>query len=221
MSFSSRLRATVKPAYIVIAAAVVLPLTSSCRAQELEDWKLFVTPPENVRTVWFLRARHVASELELDREAARELGRIYFSARREHSEKVEALPKTAEGFREFWQIGEEARSALEKSLVEALGNEKGQKAAVALGGFTFFTDNMAADMLAAQNKALGAVFKYEENVNNVMKGARESGSWEGVRDKFEELIMDLAEKVGAIFSEGQMNDWQEKYGPIVERILSM
>jgi len=221
MSFPSRLSAIVKASYIVIAAAVVLPLTSSSHAQEMEEWKLFVTPPENVRTVWFLKVRHVASELELDREDARELGRIYFSAKREHSEKVEALPKTSEGFRQFWQIGEQARSALEKSLVEALGNEKGQKAAVALGGFNFFTDNVAADILAAQNEALGAVFKYEENISKVVKEARESGSWEGVREKFEELVMDLAKKIGAIFSEDRMGEWEEKYRPIVERILSL
>jgi len=222
MCFSSKLTAVVRTSCIVIAAAVVLPVViSSSHAQEMEEWKLFVTPPENVRTVWFLRARHVASELELDREASRQLMRTYGSARQEHREKVEALPKTGEGFREFWQIGEEARSALEKSLVEALGKEKGQKAAVALGGFSFFTDNMAADMLAAQNKALGAVFKYDENINKVVNEARESGTWEGVREKFEELIMDLAEKIGAIFSEKQMGEWEKKYGPIIERILSL
>ena len=104
MSFSPRLTVLVNALCIVLAAAVVLPLTTSCHAQEMEEWKLFVTPPENVRAVWFLRARHVASELELDRDAARQLGRIYFSARQEHREKIEALPKTGEGFRKFWQM---------------------------------------------------------------------------------------------------------------------
>ena len=78
-----------------------------------------------------------------------------------------------------------------------------------------------ADILAAQNKALGAVFKYEENIGKVVKEARETGSWEGAREKFEELTMDLAKKVGAIFSEDRLGEWEEKYRPIVERILSL
>lgn len=222
MSLSSTRTAIVRVLSIMVAGAIGFAVASSpSYAQEQEEWQLFVKPPENVRTVWFLQARHVASELELDREAARQLARTYFSARQEHREKVEALPRTGEGFREFWQIGEEARSSLEKSLVEALGKEKGQKAAVVLGAFNFLSDNMAADMLAAQNEALTSLFKYQENVNKAVNEARESGSWEGLREKFSELTMKLAEKVSAIFSEKQMSEWEEKYGPLFERILSL
>ncbi len=222
MSLSSTRTAIVRVLSIMVAGVIGFAVASSpSYAQQEEQWQLFVKPPENVRTVWFLQARHVASELELDREAARQLSRAYFSARQEHREKVEALPRTGEGFRDFWRIGEEARSSLEKSLVEALGKEKGQKAAVALGAFNFLSDNIAADILAAQQKALASVFDYQENVNKAVQEARESGSWEEVREKFSELTMKLAEKVSAIFSEKQMSEWEEKYRPFFERILSL
>ncbi len=222
MSFSPTRTGIVRVLTIVVAAAIGFGLASSSSyAQEEEEWQLLVKAPENVRTVWFLQARHVASDLELEREAAGQLMRAYFSARQEHREKVEALPQTGEGFRDFWRIGEEARSSLEKALVEALGKEKGQKAAVALGAFNFLSDNMAADMLAAQNEALASVFKYQENVNKAVNEARESGSWEGMQEKFSELTMKLAEKVSAIFSDKQTSKWEEKYRPFFERILSL
>jgi len=222
MSFSPTRTGIVRVLTIVVAGAIGFAVaTSPSYAQEEGEWQLFVKAPENVRTVWFLQARHVASELELDREAAGQLMRTYFSARQEHREKVEALPRTGEGFRDFWRIGEEARTSLEKSLVEALGKEKGQKAAVALGAFNFLSDNIAADILAAQQKALGSVFEYQENVNKVVNEARESGSWDGMQEKFSQLTMKLAEKVSAIFSEKQMSEWEEKYRPFFERILSL
>jgi hypothetical protein len=170
--------------------------------------------------VWFLQARHVASKLELDREAARSLGSAYISARQEHLKKVEALPKTPEGLGQFWKLREEASSALEKALVEALGEEKGKKAALALGAFNFLADNMVADVLAVQQKALASVFEYQESVNKAVNEARESGSWEGMRDKFSELTMKLQENAVAIFSQKQISEWAEKYGPIFERFLS-
>ncbi len=222
MSLSPMRTAIVRVLSIMVAAVIGLAVASSSSyAQQEEQLQLFVKPPEIVRTVWFLQARHVSSELELDREAAGQLMRAYFTARQEHREKVEALPQTSEGFRDFWRIGEEARSSLEKALVEALGKEKGQKAAAALGAFNFLSDNMAADMLAAQNEALTSLFKYQENVNAAVKKAREDNSWEGAREKFSELTMKLAEKVSAIFSEKQMSKWEEKYGPLFERILSL
>lgn len=222
MSLSSKL---VRILCVAIAAVVVLPVAvSSSYAQEQEEeqqqWKLFTTAPENVRTVWFLQARHVASELELDREAARQLTRTYITARQEHREKVEALPQTRESMRERWQIRREATSSLEESLVEALGEERGNKAALALGGFSFLTDNMAADVLSAQREALGALFKYQENVNKAVREARESGSWEGMRDKFLQLLEGLAERASAIYSQKKNAEWQQKYGPIFERLLS-
>jgi len=222
MFLRSTRTAIVRVSIVAIAAAIGFAVASSpSYAQEQEEWRLFVTAPENARTVWFLQARHVASELELDREASRELMRAYFSARQEHREKVEALPRTGEGLRDFWRIGEEARSSQEKSLVEALGKEKGQKAAVALGAFNFLSDNIAADILATQNEALASVFEYQENVNKAVNEAREDNAWEDLREKFSELTMKLAEKVSAIFSEEQMSEWEEKYGPLFERILSL
>jgi hypothetical protein len=221
MFLSSKLKALVRASCVVIAAAVVLAVViPSARAQEEERWKVLTTPPENVRPIWYLQTRHVASELELDREAAGQLMRTYYSARQAHLEKVEALPKTQESMRELWQITGEARSSLEKSLVEALGEEKGKKASVALGGFSFFVDHMMADILAAQRKAIAGVLEYQKGVNKVIEEARESGAWEGVREKMKPLVVELGKQATLIYSEQQLAEWQEKYGWFFERILS-
>jgi len=222
MSSSFKLTAVLRASCIAIAAALVLSVVvPSAKAQEEEQrWKLLTTPPENVRPIWYLQTRHVASELELDREAAGQLMRTYFTARQEHREKVEALPKTQESMRQLWQITGEARSSLEKSLVEALGEEKGKKASAALGGFSFFVDHMMADILAAQRKAIAAVLEYQKGVNKVIKEARESGAWEGMREKMRPITVELGKQATLIYSEQQLLEWQEKYGWFFERILS-
>jgi hypothetical protein len=200
-----------------LLAAVTFALALGTRpgyAQQQERQGLFMTPPEDARTVWFLQARHVASELELDREGRSSLARAYISAREEHLKKVKELPATRESARQFWQIRGEARAALEKALVEAIGEEKGKKAAAALGAFNFLSDHMASDILAAQTKALASVFKYQEGVNKVIEDAQEAGSWEGVREKFAALGKEFASTLSAIFSEQQMAAWKEKYARV-------
>ncbi len=222
MPLSLRPAAFVRFFSILAALAALLPLTAFLAdAQEQQQrWQLFVTPPENARAVWYLQARHVASALELDREAARNLTRTYISARQEHLTKIEALPKTQESGPQFWQLRNEAADALEKSLGEALGEEKGKKAAAALGGFSLFFDNIVADVLASQTKTLAALFKYEEGVGKVMKETRETGSWEGVREKLRPLVVELGKQATLIYSQDQMNEWGQKYGWFFERILS-
>ncbi len=214
---------SVKAAWIaIIVGFIVTMVASPSRAQEQEQerWKLFVTPPENARTVWFIQARHIASELGLEQDGARELTRRYISARQEHLKKAEALPKEPESMRKFMEIRDEAASALEKSLVEALGEEKGKKASASLGGFSFFFDHIVADILAAQTKALTAAFKYEGTAIKAMKEARESGSWEGMREKLKAPVVELEKQAASIYSEQQLKEWQEKYGWFFERILS-
>jgi hypothetical protein len=221
MFCSSKGSAVVRTVCVLLAGALFLGLVSSrCYAQQEERWRLLTTPPENVRTVWLLQARHVASELELDRQASRNLMRIYTTAREEHLEKVEALPREAESMRQAWQLRQEASDALEKSLVESLGEAKGKQAAAALGGFNFFFDNMIADILAVQTKALAAVFNYQKASNAVMREARETRSWEGTREKLRAPTFELERQAGQIYSEQQLNEFQEKYGWFFERILS-
>ncbi len=221
MSHSSMRTAIVKVLGIVIVAAVGLGLASSpLYAQQEERWRLFRTPPENAREVWFVQARQVASELELERQDSGKLSRAYISARQEHLEKVKALPETPESFRQSREIGKEARASLEKALVEALGEEKGKKAAAALGGFNFFFDNVIADILAAQKKAVASVMEYETVFHKVMTEAFESGSFEGVQEKLRPPTVELEKKATSIYSEQQLAEWQEKYGWFFERILS-
>ena len=221
MSFVSTRTGVVKVLTIVIAAAVGFGLASSrSYAQQEEQWRLFVTAPENVRTVWFLQARHAASELELERQDRGKLMRAYTSARQEHLDKIKALPETAESFRQFSEIGREARSSLKESLVEALGKEKGEKATAALGGFNFFFDHIMADILAAQNKAVGSLLKYEQVFNKVLREAQETGTYEGVQEKLEGPTGELMKGASAIYSEKQLAEWEEKYGWLFERILS-
>lgn len=221
MSLSSMRSATVRVLSIVVAAGIGFALASSpSYAQQEEQWRLFVTAPENVRTVWFLQARHVASELELERQDRGKLMRIYSSARQEHLDKIKALPETQESFRKFRDITTDAKSSLEKSLVEALGEKKGKEAAVALGGFNFFFDHIMADILAAQNKAVGSLLKYEQVFNKVLREAQETGTYEGVPEKLEGPTRELMSGASAIYSEGQLAEWEEKYGWLFERILS-
>jgi hypothetical protein len=221
MVFSSRRPIiSILPCVVLLTAIAATFVSFSSPAQEQPRWELFTKPPENVRMVWYLQARHVASKLELGREDARQLSRTYATARQEHLTKVEALPEGQESFRQFWQLREEASEALKKALVELLGEEKGKKAALHLGAFNFLSDNIAADLLAAQQEALAAVFDYQASVNEVMEKARESGSFEGTREKFSELTMALGKKASEIFSESQINKWKEKYGPIFERFTS-
>jgi len=222
MSFSAELKRVTRGLCILpVTVVLLLGVISSSNAQEQEQWKLFTTPPENVSAVWSLQARHVASELGLDREASRNLTRTYLAAREEHLKKVEALPRgEPESMRKFMEIRDEAASALEKSLVTALGEEKGKKASAALGGFSLFFDNIVADILAAQNKALTAMFKYEGATIKAMKEARESGSWEGIREKLKAPVLELEKQATSIYSKEQLQEWQKKYGWFFERILS-
>jgi len=221
MSLTSTRTAIVRISIVAVAAAIGFALASSpSYAQQEEQWRLFVTPPENVRTVWFLQARQVASELELERQDRGKLTRAYTSARQEHLDKIKALPQTAESLREFGEIGKQAASSLEKSLVEALGEEKGKKAASALGGFNFFFDHILADILAAQNKAVSGVLKYQQVFSKALREAREAGSYEGVQEKLEGPTGELMKGASAIYSEEQLAEWEEKYGWLFERILS-
>jgi hypothetical protein len=203
----------------VIAGAVVLALTGISHAQEQDQRQLLMTPPENAGRVWIYQGLHVAWELDL-KEDMLQLVSIYLSAREQHRDKVKDLPRTLEGFQQRQEITREARASLEKMLVAALGEEKGKKAAVALGGFSFLTDNMAADIMAAQHKAMAGLFAYQENVSKAMSEARESGSWEGMRDKFGAFLMEFAKKLAEVYSQNQMSEWQAKYAPVFERLFT-
>jgi hypothetical protein len=77
-----------------------------------------------------------------------------------------------------------------------------------------------ADVLAAHNKALSAVFQYEQASIKAMKEARESGSWEGMREKLRPAVVELGKQATSVFSEQQLNQWKEKYGWFFERIVS-
>ncbi|MDP2898585.1 MAG: hypothetical protein Q8Q12_18765 [bacterium] len=221
MFSSSKLSAVARTVCALLAGASLVALVSvRSYAQEEERWKVFTTPPENVQVVWFLQARHVASELDLDREASRNLTRAYTAAREEHLKKLEALPKEPDSMGKFMEIRDEAASALEKSLVEALGEEKGKKASALLGGFSLLFDHLVADILTAQTKALTALFKYEEVGIKAMKEARESGSWEGMREKLRPAVVELGKQASSIYSQQQLNEWKEKYGWFFDRILS-
>ncbi len=204
----------------LLFAAVAFALAAPSHAQEDERWQLFRKPPENARAVWYIQARAVASELELDRDASRQLMRTYGSARQAHLEKVEALPQTQEAFQQVMEIGREARSSLEKSLVEALGEEKGKKAGALLGAFNFFFDHMVADTLAAENKSVAAILKYQATFGKVMREAFEAGSFDGVQEKLRPPTVELGKQATLIWSEQQLAEWQEKYGWFFERILS-
>ena len=222
MSLSFTRPAIRKCSIVVVAVTTGFALASTpSYAQEQEELcQLFVTPPENVRAVWFLQARHVASELQLERQDRGKLMRTYISARQEHLDKIKALPQTAESFREFHEITGEAESSLEKSLVEAIGKEKGGKAAAALWGSGFFYDHIVADIVAVQDKAVGSVLKYRQSFNRVMKEAREAGSYEGLDEKLEGPHEELMRKVIALYSEEQLTEWEKKYGWFFERIPS-
>lgn len=221
MFSSSKLHAVVRTVCLLLTAAFVLALASSrCHGQQEERWKLFTTPPENARDVWSAQARHVASVLELERQAAWGLVRAYVSARQEHLDKVNELPREPESMGKFIEITGASASALEKSLVESLGEEKGKKGSAMLGGFSFFFDHIVSDILAAQNKAMTAVFQYEQTSVKAMKEARESGSWEGMRENLRPAVMELGKQASSVYSEQQLNEWKEKYGWFFERILS-
>ena len=206
---------------VVIAGAIGFSLASSASyGQQDERWQLFRRPPENARSVWYMQARVVASDLELDREASRQLMRTYGSARQAHLEKIEALPETQEAFQQVMEIGREARSSLEKSLIEALGEEKGKKAAALLGAFNFFFDHMVADTLAAENKSVAAILKYQAVFGKIMREAFEAGSFDGVQEKLRPPTVELGKQATQIWSEQQLTEWQEKYGWFFDRILS-
>lgn len=221
MFCSSKRFAVIRTVCALLAGASLVAIVSSrSYTQEEPRWQLFVTPPENARTVWSAQARHVATELGLEREAAWGVVRAYVSARQEHLDKVKDLPREQDSMQKFIEITGESASALEKALVEAVGEEKGKKASAALGGFSFFLDHIVADVLAAHNKALSAVFQYEQASIKAMKEARESGSWEGMREKLRPAVVELGKQATSVFSEQQLNQWKEKYGWFFERIVS-
>jgi len=221
MSLSFMRPAIRKCSIVVTAVTIGFAFASTpSYAQQEQRWQLFVTPPENVRAAWSFQAKHVASEIELERRDRGRLMRAYLSARQEHLDKIKALPQTRESFQQSREITREARSSLEKSLVEALGEEKGKKASAALGGFNFFFDHIMADILAAQNKAIASVLEYQEAFTKALKEAYEAGTYDGVQEKLENPTRELLTKASAMYSEQQLAEWEEKYGWLFEMILS-
>jgi hypothetical protein len=206
---------------ILCAAAIGFLLAFPAMCAEERPERPAPIPPEQLEKVWAAEAKCAAAVAEVPKEKAEAVVKTYVAARKDYASKAAALPRTRESFEQRRELGEKANAGLKEALVEAVGAEKAEKIMAALAPFGmggFRLDRMVNDLLGFKladdkmKKAMGAVMEYNGALGKAMAEARESGSFEGVREKMQSLSEGLNKKMSGVLSEEQMATWKERYG---------
>ena len=203
---------------LCLAAVGVLAISSGAFAQE-RPARPQPIDPEKLNTIWRLEARCVAGALEMNREDAGKVVKAYVSARQDYSKKVSELPRTREAFQQRRELAEKASAGLKEALTKAVGAEKTGKImgllSPAMSGFRL--DRMVGDLIDFKlpreklRKAVSAVLEYNRDLSKALAEARESGSFEGAREKMTKLNEALNKTLSGLLSEEQMGTWKERY----------
>jgi hypothetical protein len=206
----------------VLCLATVGLLVTLPRASSEEGARPGPPPvdPEKAKKIWTVEARVVSAALEIKGEDAGKVSKAYVAAQQDYLEKSRELPWTRESFEQRRQLAEKASAGLKEALTKAVGAEKTEKLMGILMPFSmssFRLDRMVGDLIAFElpkekaKKAILVVLENNRDLGKAFNEARESGSWEGIREKMQELREALDKELSEILSEKQMAEWKEKY----------
>ncbi len=176
--------------------------------------------PEKAKRIWTVEARCAAGAFEIKREDAVKVAEAYVAARQAYLEKTRELPRTPESFQKMQELAEKASADLKEALTKAVGAEQTEKIMGLLMPFSmssFRLDRMVGDLIDFElprqelRKAVLAVIESNRDLAKAFNAARESGSFEGLREKMESLSEALNKELSEILSEKQMAEWKEKH----------
>jgi hypothetical protein len=176
--------------------------------------------PEQLKEIRAVEAKCAAGAAEIKGEDVDKVVKAYSAAQQAFAEKTADLPRTRESFEQRRDLGEKATAELKETLTKAVGAEKAGKVMELLPAFGMMgsrLDRMVGDLIAFKlpkeklDKAVTAVLEYNKEQSKLFAQARESGSFESVRDKMQPLSDALNKKLSEVLSEEQMTQWKEKY----------
>jgi hypothetical protein len=221
MKFTHTSTLGVRIASIGCALAIGLLLAFPVNSAEERPGRPAPIPPEQLEKVWAAEAKCAAATAEVPKEKAEGVVKAYVKARKDYAEKIAALPRTRESFQQRRELAEKAQGELKEALVKAAGAEKAEKMVGMLaqtGMGRSRVDRMVNGLLGFKlaedklKKAMVVVMEYNGALGKAMAEARESGSFEGVREKMQALTDGLNKKMAGILTEEQLATWKETYG---------
>ncbi len=172
--------------------------------------------PEKQEAAQKMEAQYVAKQLKLSDENTSKLVAAYLKARKSLTDARQAL--RAEGTRDFQasrDLQDKESKKLEGELGKFLDEKQVKKAMESLGTFNTSWDRMV-DALAGfkleeknLDKALDKVNAYVIDSTKLMQEARESGSFQEMRPKFQELRDKLDKAMEGILSKEQLEQWKQ------------
>ncbi len=175
-------------------------------------------PPEKLKEIREAQAKCVAAIAEVKGEDVDKVVKAFTAARQEYQDKAAALPRGQEGMQQRRELSEKSLAGLKEALTKAVGAEKTEKIIGIFNPFgmsSFFLDRMVGDLIAFQlpkekfEKAMVCVLNYSKDLGKAMEEARQSGSFEAVREKREKLNEALNTEMAKLLSEEQMAKWKE------------
>ncbi|MDP2897683.1 MAG: hypothetical protein Q8Q12_14185 [bacterium] len=175
--------------------------------------------PEKAKEIWTVEAKCAAGAAEIKGEDVEKVVKAYIAAQQAYAEKVKDLPRTRESFEQRQEIATKANADLKEALTKAFP-DKAEKVIGLLGPLGAMgsrLDRMVGDLIAFKlppeklAKAVGAVMENSREQSKLFAQARESGSFESVRDKVQPLTDALNKTLSEILSEEQMTQWKERY----------
>lgn len=175
--------------------------------------------PERLKEIWTVEAKCAAGAAGIKGEAVEKAVKAYVAAQQAYAAKVQELPRTREAFQQRGELATKANADLKEAATKAFP-DLGEKLAGLLppiGGMGSRLDRMVGDLIAFKlpeeklAKAVSAVMENNRAQLKLFAEARESGSFEGVRDKMQPLADALNKKLAEILSEEQMTQWKERY----------
>jgi len=206
-------------AVLCLTAVGLLAISSSVSAEEGRPRRAPIDP-EQAKKIWAVQATCAAGAAGIKGEDAEKVVKAYLAAQEAYAKKVADLPRTRESSQQRRELGEKAAADLKEALTKAVGAEKAGKVIGLLSPFGMMgsrVNRMIGGLIEFKlpkeklGKAVIAVMENNKEQAKLFAEARESGSFEGVREKMQPLTEALNKKLSAILSEEQMATWKEKY----------
>ncbi len=176
--------------------------------------------PEKLKEIWSIETKCAAAAAEIKGEDVEKVVKAFVAAQQAYSEKVQELPRSREGFQQRQEIATKANADLKEAFTKAVG-DKAEKVAGLLapvGTMGLRVDRMVGTLIDFKlpkeklGKAVMALMENSRDQAKLFTEARESGSFDGVREKMQALTESLNKKLSAILTEEQMTQWNESYG---------
>jgi hypothetical protein len=204
-----------KACFWMIAALFFVYSAATCFAQQRAGLS-----PEKQAAVQKLETQYVAKKLKLSDENTSKLVSAYMNARKSYADAREALrTQGSRDFQAFRDLQDKESKKLESDLGKFLDEKQVKKAMESLGTFNATWDRMV-DALAGFNLQEKALDKALDNVNDyiiesakLMQQARESGSFQEMRPKLQELRQKLDKDMEGVLSKEQLEQWKQVAAP--------